>query len=518
MTAFLLWAAWRVRVWVVLVVFTAGAILAPGVAVAQAASNVISISTGAAVGGARGGWVGAAVGAGLVIANICLASYNAGGTLCFGPSSPPVVTPPGFTPGTTSDSPLAPITIPATPIGYWRGSGAVSTSPTLVCLGINSGYAFISTPSGLAIGGCGLAGSTSVTGGWVFRAWACPPGYNVPSQTGPDTATCTLTATTPAGQAAGGFPSGTYPAPSFVPDPASSANPPPFIPAPRSFDQGRPPMATPPNPYVTNGVDASGNKTQITITGNPGGGVTVSVKTEGSDPAKNTTTKNEKVTTDSKGNVTDSVQNTCYGSIVSGCSTTPSPSSGTVPGGIIDWSGDPWSLSDPVSKMTKADDLVTQQTKAATSLKDIQVAQKAAADQAHSDAVAIKVSNDNASASNQSKADAVSAQAHADALEIRSSVEGLRSDLSGGTLPDAPELDTSSFDKDYFPDTFSRLISWRMPGHSAQCPRYSMNLDYLHATVSTTVHCDIWQSFGGLLTAVFKAVFSTMALWIVLSA
>ena len=82
---------------------------------------------------------------------------------------------------------------------------------------------------------------------------------------------------------------------------------------------------------------------------------------------------------------------------------------------------------------------------------------------------------------------------------------------TGPTLPDA-----SLFTDQFFKDTFSPLLAWQLPLHTSQCPTSSFAA--FGALYTVNAHCQLIQDHWGALSAVMTAVWSVLALFLVLKA
>lgn len=74
----------------------------------------------------------------------------------------------------------------------------------------------------------------------------------------------------------------------------------------------------------------------------------------------------------------------------------------------------------------------------------------------------------------------------------------------------------SQFDDAYFNGTFTNLLGWQLPAHSGQCPTSSMV--FYGSTLVLDAHCAIIDQFAGVLATVATALWTIMALLIVLGA
>lgn len=90
--------------------------------------------------------------------------------------------------------------------------------------------------------------------------------------------------------------------------------------------------------------------------------------------------------------------------------------------------------------------------------------------------------------------------------------------LTTQTTPAEPVL-PSEQDMPGWSDTFSNLLGWSLPSHSALCPRPVLNLSYLGlGTHTLDSHCGIMADAGPVIHQAMVVVFSVMALFLVLSA
>jgi hypothetical protein len=86
-----------------------------------------------------------------------------------------------------------------------------------------------------------------------------------------------------------------------------------------------------------------------------------------------------------------------------------------------------------------------------------------------------------------------------------------------GADPDDPVQPVGSeFDQAFFQGTFTNLLGWQLPGHSAQCPTASMV--FYGSTLVFDAHCSIIDQFAGVLSTVATALWTIAALLIVLGA
>lgn len=97
--------------------------------------------------------------------------------------------------------------------------------------------------------------------------------------------------------------------------------------------------------------------------------------------------------------------------------------------------------------------------------------------------------------------------------EVGSGVDRL---LNKGTTPPDPEIDTTKFDDLFFKDTFKNLLEWRLPSHSADCPK--PEFVFKDTTYKFEVQCTLFDQYKGDINTAMTAVWTVLALFIVMRA
>lgn len=83
----------------------------------------------------------------------------------------------------------------------------------------------------------------------------------------------------------------------------------------------------------------------------------------------------------------------------------------------------------------------------------------------------------------------------------------------GDPLPPDPSTMSSS------DSTFQALQGWQTPAHTSTCPVATFSLASMHlGTYTIDYHCTLFDSVAAILQAVMVAVYSVLALFIVLRA
>lgn len=84
---------------------------------------------------------------------------------------------------------------------------------------------------------------------------------------------------------------------------------------------------------------------------------------------------------------------------------------------------------------------------------------------------------------------------------------------------DPSEVTTDQFNSQFFPDTFSDLLGWRMPPHTSSCPVIDIDLSALDmGAFQINVHCTFWSENAALIASLFNILWVSLALFIVLGA
>lgn len=86
-----------------------------------------------------------------------------------------------------------------------------------------------------------------------------------------------------------------------------------------------------------------------------------------------------------------------------------------------------------------------------------------------------------------------------------------------GTDPTDPaQPQGTEFDQAFFQGTFNSLLGWQMPAHASQCPTSSFDFNSQSYTINA--HCQLVANHFSVLASVMSAVWTVLALFILLGA
>ena len=97
--------------------------------------------------------------------------------------------------------------------------------------------------------------------------------------------------------------------------------------------------------------------------------------------------------------------------------------------------------------------------------------------------------------------------------EVGSGVDRL---LDKGTTPTDPETDLTKFDDLFFKDVFNDLLAWRLPANSGECPKPEFIFNT--TTYKFEVQCTLFDDYKGAINSAMGAVWTVLALFIVMRA